>query len=491
MKRIELKDQPRLGWRRTVRITLDGLRYRLFRASVTVAVIAVAVAFLMNVLGESLVKRRVAAASRARLRELKLAQAWAARLTQPPSPRELIAELASAGAREPGAAEIQAMGGLGAGEWEELRRWSGEAERYLAFFEALDYARRRALAQAATDTAIFDRLLEPEGRTAFREALRDLKSVRFVTGQDALEKVLLAWPRAKTQLERIRQGYAAAIRNVDAARKGRPALEALAGADGAFGEAVRAAGFAFDAERTAPRVAAEARRVLDTARVERSLDTRALRQAVALRYDVLPLDVTTPLLWDLLSAREDAAWYRGQAAGADGARTLPDADRLVELAAARRLETQLARASFLTADVGGGWLGLGRRMGWLLAVSMLVCAIGISNAMLMTVTERFREIATMKCLGALDHFIMLTFVLESSILGLAGGLIGAALGSLLAIGRMMVTFRSGLAGMLPAGDLLAGAAAAVLCGVAVAAVAAVYPSFRAANLAPMEAMRTE
>ena len=63
MKRIEIKNQPRLGWGRIVRITLDGVRYRLFRASVTVAVIAVAVAFLMNVLSESLIKRRIAGLS--------------------------------------------------------------------------------------------------------------------------------------------------------------------------------------------------------------------------------------------------------------------------------------------------------------------------------------------------------------------------------------------------------------------------------------------
>ena len=491
MKRIEIKDQPRLGWRRTVRITLDGVRYRLFRASVTVAVIAVAVAFLMNVLGESLVKRRIALASRARLAELRLVHAWASRLTQPPAPRDLIGELAAGAADDSAAAEAQVMGGLTAGEMAELRGWSREADRYLVFFESLDYARHRNLVHAAAGTAIFDRLVEPACMADFRDALRDLKSVRFVTSLADLDTFLRAWPRAKAQIERMRQGYAEAIRKVDAARNGQPVLAALAGADGAFGAAVRAAGFRFEAVQAAPRVAAEARRVLDTALVERSLEGRAARQAVALRYDVLPVNVKTPMVWDLLGERDTAAWYREQAASGAGAPSLPEADRLMELAATRRAEIQLARASFLTADVGGGLLGLGPRMGWLLIVSMLVCAIGISNAMLMTVTERFREIATMKCLGALDHFIMLMFALESCFLGLVGGAIGAVLGSFLAVGRMMVAFRSGLAGMLPAGDLLLGAVAAVLCGIALAAAAAVYPSFKAAKLAPMEAMRTE
>ena len=54
MKKSRLQ-APWLSLHRTIRITVDGIRYRLFRASVTVAVIVVAVAFLMNILSESLI----------------------------------------------------------------------------------------------------------------------------------------------------------------------------------------------------------------------------------------------------------------------------------------------------------------------------------------------------------------------------------------------------------------------------------------------------
>jgi len=50
---------------------------------------------------------------------------------------------------------------------------------------------------------------------------------------------------------------------------------------------------------------------------------------------------------------------------------------------------------------------------WLVVLSLLVCLVGIANAMLMSVTERFREIGTMKCMGALDGFIIKLFILES------------------------------------------------------------------------------
>ena len=68
---------------------------------------------------------------------------------------------------------------------------------------------------------------------------------------------------------------------------------------------------------------------------------------------------------------------------------------------------------------------------WLVVLSLLVCLVGIANAMLMSVTERFREIGTMKCMGALDGFIIKLFILESSFMGTAGTIIGVVVGLLL------------------------------------------------------------
>ncbi|MCM8819000.1 MAG: ABC transporter permease, partial [Candidatus Omnitrophica bacterium] len=71
------------------------------------------------------------------------------------------------------------------------------------------------------------------------------------------------------------------------------------------------------------------------------------------------------------------------------------------------------------------------RQTWLVVLSLLVCTVGIINSMLMSVTERSREIGTMKCLGALDRFVMELFLLESMIHGIGGSIVGSILGVLI------------------------------------------------------------
>src|ERR1043166_971949 len=65
---------------------------------------------------------------------------------------------------------------------------------------------------------------------------------------------------------------------------------------------------------------------------------------------------------------------------------------------------------------------------WLVGLALLVAFVGILNSMLMSVTERFREIGTMKCLGALDGFIIKLFLIESLFQGIVGTVLGVAIG---------------------------------------------------------------
>jgi len=96
-------------------------------------------------------------------------------------------------------------------------------------------------------------------------------------------------------------------------------------------------------------------------------------------------------------------------------------------------------------------VGTGAKERWIVILSLLVCTVGIVNAQLMAVTERFREIGTMKCLGALDSFVLRLFLLEAGMQGLAGAIIGAVLGAVAAL--LAGLFRFGAAALvwLPTG----------------------------------------
>ena len=128
---------------------------------------------------------------------------------------------------------------------------------------------------------------------------------------------------------------------------------------------------------------------------------------------------------------------------------------------------------------------------WIGIISLLVTVIGIANAMLMSVTERFREIGTMKCLGALSSFVTQMFVMEASLMGLVGGFIGAVAGALFAIVIYTFTYGASLVfGSLPLLAVLAFAGCSVVAGVVLSVIAALYPARVAAAMVPATALRS-
>jgi hypothetical protein len=128
---------------------------------------------------------------------------------------------------------------------------------------------------------------------------------------------------------------------------------------------------------------------------------------------------------------------------------------------------------------------------WLIVLALLVAFAGILNAMLMSVTERFREIGTMKCLGALDSFIVKLFLIESFFQGSAGTLMGILLGLLLSMLGMTGQYGSYAWKMYPYGNVVASAGACLGIGILLTVGGAVYPAWRAARMHPIEAMRVE
>ncbi len=128
---------------------------------------------------------------------------------------------------------------------------------------------------------------------------------------------------------------------------------------------------------------------------------------------------------------------------------------------------------------------------WIVFLSLLVCVVGIVNAQLMSVTERFREIGTLKCLGALDRFIVRIFVIEATMQGLAGGVVGALLGALVAFIASIIRFGLSSASFMPWADIGTTMLYAACTGTGLSLLGVLYPAIVASRMQPVEAMRVE
>jgi ABC-type antimicrobial peptide transport system permease subunit len=116
-------------------------------------------------------------------------------------------------------------------------------------------------------------------------------------------------------------------------------------------------------------------------------------------------------------------------------------------------------------------------------VSLLIGATGIANVTLVSVLERVGEIGLRRSLGAARRHIAGQFLLESTTLGLLGGVLGAALGTIVVVGvAASRTWTPVLEPWVPLGAPLLGGAVGLLSGV--------YPSVRAAAMEPVEALRS-
>lgn len=128
---------------------------------------------------------------------------------------------------------------------------------------------------------------------------------------------------------------------------------------------------------------------------------------------------------------------------------------------------------------------------WLVALALLMSTLGITNSMLMAVTERYKEIGTLKCLGALDRFVVEMFVLEGMLMGFFASASGAIMGgglTLLAAGFTQGWHAIGAVGFGPLGWIFF---ESVVGGSFLTFLATIAPAVRAAKMPPAAALRAE
>jgi putative ABC transport system permease protein len=136
-------------------------------------------------------------------------------------------------------------------------------------------------------------------------------------------------------------------------------------------------------------------------------------------------------------------------------------------------------------------VGSNPKQRWIVILSLAVCVVGIINAQLMAVTERFREIGTMKCLGALNRFVLRLFMLEAGMQGLAGAGVGALAGALFGLLNAVVRFGPVAVSVISWTGFFKSILVAMIVGCLLSLLGVFYPALVAARMQPVEAMRVE
>ncbi len=199
--------------------------------------------------------------------------------------------------------------------------------------------------------------------------------------------------------------------------------------------------------------------------------TRLLRRATRDRVDLLLVQAASAQSVPQ-AAEEIAQILRARH------RTAIGADDFTLLTQQDFLDTASTITGVLTIFLGG-----------IAAISLLVGGIGIMNIMLVSVTERTREIGLRKALGARRVDILVQFLTESSVLSLIGGVIGIALGWAIsfAVGQIAAANNAAINPAIGLDTILL----ATLFSTAVGLFFGLYPANRAASLEPVEALRYE
>ena len=126
----------------------------------------------------------------------------------------------------------------------------------------------------------------------------------------------------------------------------------------------------------------------------------------------------------------------------------------------------------------------GKQLIWIAGISLIVGAIGVMNIMLVSVTERTREVGLKKALGAKRGVILGQFLTEASVLTCIGGLIGVISGLVLA---KIISLLTGT----PTAISIPAMLLAVLLSIVIGVISGVIPAVKAANLNPIDALRRD
>lgn len=489
---LEVREQVRLSFRRMLEICMDSIAHRLMRSVVTVGIVLLAIAFLAFVMAEGHVGRTTRNVVLERTARMNAYAQFLRKASAAESEENMVAACAALRGNDADVANLRAWGHLSAAQTDAFIAQSRTAMQYLKFFDDLSIGRRALLIGDRTGLGIFDWLSQDENRRAFSERLAAMQSVRLPGDTAGFQEFHRTWPAFRRELEVVRKNHERTLHEI-AAYAGAEGIgaklkaEAASGTDREFFEKLAELGLRIDASALPDiRYGME-----HHARVERAIAW--LRQTpVRVGWNRQFHEKFNPREALDACARSPGRirWIEARLREGNVAGNFDPADFLRIAREHAEWDGILNKEQRLLGRYGYD-LGFSSRTLWLIFVSFLVCGVGIANAMLMSVLERFKEIATMKCLGARNGTIAFLFVTESTIIGAVGGVAGMIVGFLIAYTRLSAMYGGFVFARFPAMAIFQTMGICLGCSLFLAMVAAIYPAWVASRMAPMDAMRVD
>lgn len=488
---IDVKKQNKLSLKKCFQLVCSGIMHRLLRSTLTMSVILLAVAFFMSMLSESMYIKATAEGVDERMTEKREAAAVLSFLYNKPN-TVILSKRLSEVVDEP--AKIKEYANFANWDLDRMMQLTEKAQLeqdYLYFFENLDVGKRLILVKKNTEREIFEYLSAASANLqnfeADLEPLKTLKLPHETENEGQFRQFIKDYPDYISSLNQLVEDWSKTLDSFaeksETLTAGKKIEEWLCTSDSSelsqWVQYVNDTGFNLTAERL-ERIVKYLKKVQVRRDVAAMLNTPENKgEWKKLFQERHALDQKLLLLSDPRAMKVlDNRFTKEQLL--DVQQMYAEELKLMEIE-----KKVMGKTEKKTGGVLSG------RQFFLLIISFVVCMVGIANAMLMAITERFREIATMKCLGATDGYILTQFMMEAALQGLAGGLLGMLIGFLLSLLKGSFQFGSFMFSYFPGWGILVCGCISISIGVVLAALASMYPSWQASRMAPMEAMRVE
>ncbi|MBN2712737.1 MAG: ABC transporter permease [Planctomycetes bacterium] len=484
---IDVNKQQKLSLRKCLSLVMSGIAHRLLRSTLTMAVILLAVAFFMAMLSEATFINSTNKTVNAAITKYRESATFLNYIYSKPSETLIAQELAKIYRKRDAIEERAKVTGIPADQIESLALRCMWVNKYINFFNSIDDFERTRLVKRHTGSEIFRYLAGEKEWAAFLSALDPFRNLKLPSDRETLRSLASGYETFVKDLSSYTAKWYAAVDKLESESSALTGGEKinlwLVKSDPKAVEKWRAlvnnTGFRLESEKL-ERICLQLKDYNLRDEITALLNTPEKKESWKKAFQQrMKMDEKLNLLTDPRTVKILDEKY--------------SMEQLTFISRMIKKDQLLNKLDKLLSGRKGDETDsfLSGRQVFLLIISFIVCMVGIANAMLMSITERFREIATMKCLGATDGYILTQFMLEAMMQGMAGGLLGMCIGLLLAVIKNGLQLGTYMFADIPVANLGLCAFLSVMIGIVLAAIASLYPSWAASRMAPMEAMRIE